>query len=252
VRDRGEKDLIFVEGLRLSEEALNSNLPIKEVFIAGNFRQNSKAENFLERVSERRIEVIEVSEKIFSSLADTKTSQGVVLISQKPATGKSVVENHIKETKPEFPLVILLQRINNPSNLGAVLRTAEAANVSGVILSENSVDAFSPKALRGAMGAAFRLPVWDDADFFEVLDWAKAKNLASVCADVNAEKSYLNIDWRKPRLLICGSEAHGLSERERKAVDESLIIPMENNVESLNLAVSCAVILFEARRQTRE
>ncbi len=99
------------------------------------------------------------------------------------------------------------------------------------------------------MGASLRLPIWNNVDYFEALDWAKEKNLISICADINAEKSYAEIDWRKPRLLIFGSEAHGLSEQERAKVDQSLIIPMENEVESLNLAVACGVILFEAKRQ---
>jgi TrmH family RNA methyltransferase len=133
--------------------------------------------------------------------------------------------------------------------LGAILRTCEAVDVSGVILSKNSADAFSPKALRGAMGANLRLPLWTNADFFEVLDWAKTEGFGSICADVNAEKSYLEIDWKKPRLLIFGSEAHGLNADEREKTDESLLIPMANNVESLNLAVACGVILFEARKQ---
>jgi len=99
------------------------------------------------------------------------------------------------------------------------------------------------------MGASFRLPIWTEADFFEVLGWAKEKNLISICADVNAKKSYLEVDWRKAHLLIFGSEAHGLSQKERESVAEGLIIPMENEVESLNLAVSAGVILFEAKRQ---
>ncbi len=99
------------------------------------------------------------------------------------------------------------------------------------------------------MGASLRLPIWEGADLFEILDWARGKNLTSVCADVNAKKSYLETDWTKPRLLIFGSEAHGLSAEEKEAIEESLLIPMENGVESLNLAVSCGVILFEAKRQ---
>ncbi|MDQ3180740.1 MAG: RNA methyltransferase, partial [Acidobacteriota bacterium] len=159
-----------------------------------------------------------------------------------------IIEASWLKNMREFPLLVLLHQINNPSNLGAILRTCEAAGVLGVILTNNSADAFSPKALRGAMGASFRLPIWDHADFFEAVDWAKEKNLISVCADINAEKSYLEIDWKKPRLLIFGSEAHGLSAEESAAVEESLVIPMENGVESLNLAVSCGVILFEAKK----
>lgn len=241
------KDAIFVEGLRLAEEVLRAELKIFDVLFTENFRQTERGHKFLQNIKDKADNCAEVSEKIFNSLSDTKNSQGIVIIAAKPETGKSIIEANLRKT----PLFILLHQINNPSNLGAILRTAEAADVSGIILTENSADVFSPKALRGAMGASFRIPVWTNADFFEVLSWSKEKNLISVCADVNAEKSYLEIDWKKPRLLIFGSEAHGLNSKERGEIDESLIIPMENNIESLNLAVSCGIILFEAKRSSR-
>ena len=240
------KDAIFVEGTRLAEEVLRSSLKISDVFFTESFAQTERGKSFLQQVE--NLNLAQIPDKIFDSLSDTKNSQGVILICEKPATNKSFIEAKLSENK-RFQLVVLLHQINNPTNLGAILRTCEAANVAGVILTKNSADAFSPKALRGAMGASFRLPIWTDADFFEVLNWAEEKNLISICADVNAEKSYLDIDWRKAHLLIFGSEAHGLSQRERERVAESLIIPMENGVESLNLAVSTGVILFEAKRQ---
>jgi len=246
VRDGKEKDFIFVEGARLAEEVLRSNLPISDVLITENFARSERGQAFLPSIE--HLNFGEVSEKLFDSLSDTKNSQGVILICKKPPTGKVFIEQSFS-TADKLPLVILLHRINNPTNLGAIFRTCEAVNAAGVILSENSADAFSPKSLRGAMGASLRLPLWTDANFFEVLNWARKNGLNSVCADVNAKKSYLEIDWRTPHLLIFGSEAHGLSAEERAAVDASLLIPMNNNVESLNLAVSCGVVLFEARRQ---
>jgi len=248
VRDGNVEDLIFVEGLRLCEEVLRSNLKIDEIFFTESFTKNVREAEFLAKLSAKNIAVAEVSNKIFDSLADTKTSQDIVFICQKPESSRRRIESSWKKNKREFPLVVLLHKINNPVNLGAILRTCEAVGVSGVILTNNSADAFSPKALRGAMGASFRLPIWEHADFFEAVRWAKMKNLVSVCADINAKKNYLEIDWKKPRLLIFGSEAHGLSAEERATVDESLVVPMENGVESLNLAVSCGVILFEAKR----
>jgi TrmH family RNA methyltransferase len=247
VRDGKDKALIFVEGARLAEEALRSNLNVSDIFFTESFAAGERGRIFLQKAE--KFNLTQVAENVFDSLSDTKHSQGVVVISEKPETGENVLEAALQKKTREFPLVVLLHQINNPSNLGAILRTSEAAGVSGVILTENSADVFSPKALRGAMGASLRLPVWTDAVFFEVLDWAKQKNLISICADVNAEKSYTEIVWKQPRLLIFGSEAHGLSAQEREKVDESLIIPMENNVESLNLAVACGVILFEAKRQ---
>jgi len=246
VRDGFVKDKIFIEGLRLAEEASRSHLKISEVFYTEGFAESERGQAFLQFAETSNL--AEVSEKIFDSLSDTKNSQGIVLIGEKPAAGKNLIEKKLEIVSKKFPLLVLLHQINNPSNLGAILRSCEAIDVSGVIITQNSTDVFSPKALRGAMGASFRLPLWTNADFFEVLDWAKAKNFVSICADVNAEKSYLEIDWRKPRLLIFGSEAHGLSAEERNEINESLTIPMENDVESLNLAVSCGVILFEAKR----
>ncbi|MBA4184029.1 MAG: RNA methyltransferase [Acidobacteria bacterium] len=246
VRDSLVKDAVFVEGVRLAEEVLRSNLKISDVFFTEDFANSERGQAFLQLLEFSNL--AQIPDKIFDSLSDTKNSQGVILICEKPATDKSFIEAKLSENK-RFQLVVLLHKTNNPTNLGAILRTCEAVNAAGVILTKNSADAFSPKALRGAMGASFRLPIWRDADFFEVLDWAEEKNLISICADVNAEKSYSDIDWRKEHLLIFGSEAHGLSQKERERVAESLIIPMENGVESLNLAVSCGVILFEAKRQ---
>jgi TrmH family RNA methyltransferase len=127
------------------------------------------------------------------------------------------------------------------------MRTAEAAGVLGIITTRGSANAFSPKTLRGSMGAGFRLPIWENAEFDEALDWAKKKKLQTICADINARTTYLEIDWRFDYLMVFGSEAHGLNEAERAQINHSFFIPMDNDVESLNLAVACGIVLFEAK-----
>lgn len=248
VRGGRVDDAIFVEGLRLSEEALRSGLKILECFFTENFAQNRRGQDLLKEIEASAESISEIPEKIFNTLSDTKNSQGIILICRKPEIGKTYLEKNLEQKIKNFPLLIALHRINNPTNLGAILRTAEAVGVSGVILTKKSADVFSPKSLRGAMGAAFRLDFWTNADFAEVINWAAERNLSTVCADVNSQKSLWEIDWKKPRLLIFGSEAHGLSAEERDLVYEGLIIPMENDVESLNLAVSCGIVLYEAKR----
>ena len=244
VRDGKERKFIFLEGARLAEEAVRAGLLIQEFFYTANFAASSRGQELL---AAHPTSAAEVSDKVFDSTADTKSSQGVILIAEKPAHGLQAIEMNV--AKSSMPLVLLLHQINNPINLGAILRTAEAVDAAGIITTKNSADVFSPKALRGAMGASLRLPVWANADYYEALEWAGERNLKSICADIRSEKSYTEIDWRIGRLLIVGSEGHGLTEAERHAADESLIIPMDNGVESLNLAVSCGVILFEAKRQ---
>lgn len=249
VRDGREKDLVFVEGVRLAEETLRSGIPIVEVFVSENFIANERAARLLTAFQEQKHSIAEVSENLLQSVADTKTSQGIILICEKPATTRQNFEA-IFSLENKLPVVVLLHEVNNPSNLGAILRTAEAVNLGGIIITKNSADVFSPKSLRASMGAGFRLNIWTNARFEEVLEWSRGSNLVSTAADINAEKSYAEIDWKAPRLMVFGSEAHGLEAADFHKIDEGLIIPMENGVESLNLAVSCGIILFEALRQT--
>lgn len=231
--------------MRLCEEITKTKLQIKTVFLTREFLNKASTESLVKELIAKEADINEVDEKILDSLSDTKSSQGIIVIAEKPPTGREIVEKDLSATS----LLLLLHQINNPSNLGAILRTAEAVGVAGIIMTKGTTDAFSPKALRGAMGAAFRLPFWTNAVFFDVLRWAGEKGIRSVCADVKSEKSYTEIDWNEQKLLIFGSEGHGLTEAEIKNANESLIIPMENPVESLNVAVACGVILFEAKRQ---
>lgn len=248
VRDGKEKEAIFVEGVRLAEEALRSDLKIFDCLVSESFSRDEQNQLFLENFSAGKTNFSEIPDKIFNSLSDTKTSQGIILIAEKPETGKEKINKILSEDFTEFPFLVLLHQINNPSNLGAILRTCEAVNVKGLITTKNSADVFSPKSVRAAMGAVFRLNFWTGTEFEEVLLWARENNLTGVCADINAKKTFREYDWKKPTLLIFGSEAHGLTENERAKVQEGIFIPMENQVESLNLAVSCGIILFEARR----
>ena len=249
LRDGVIKDAVFVEGVRLGEEVLRSNLIINECFFCDGFTENKRGRELIKTISETTENISEIEKTIFQTIADTKTSQGIVLIVEKPNTTKENFELKFKDFSPEFPIVLFLSEINNPANLGAILRTAEAVGVNGVIISENSADAFSPKSARSAMGANLRLTIRENANLTDVLIWAKKKNLVTTAADINAENAYTKIDWKIPRLLIFGSEAHGLSVGDLKMIGDTIYVPMENGVESLNLAVSCGIILFEAKRQ---
>ena len=241
VREGREDGKIFLEGTRLVEEAIRSGTDIEILFVSGKVR-----DRFEIRVAHGE-QVFEVSDSILQSLADTNNSQGVIAIATRPETTLERIEGRLASST--IPLVVFLHQINNPSNLGAVIRTAEAAGAAGVLVSEGSADPFSAKALRSAMGSSLRLPIHTNASFDEALEWARRNDIRTVAADVNATESYTEIDWRIRRMLVLGSEAHGLSQAEREQVDSAIVIPFEKEVESLNLAVACGVILFETRRQ---
>jgi len=247
VRDGKDRGEIFVEGLRLAEETLRSDVDINSVLMSSGFGQNEREAHLVRGLEDGGVSLFEVDDKLFKSIADTKNSQGVVLICRRPDTSFSHFAKRNAEKAND--LAIFLNRINNPSNLGAILRTAEAAGVDNVIVSNNSADVFSPKALRASMGSALRLNIWENAVFDDVVGWAGENGLKTTAADIGAKLDYTDVDWGLPRLLVFGSEADGLSGDELAKIEELIKIPMDKDVESLNLAVSCGIIMFEAKRR---
>ena len=245
VRDGKANNSIFVEGLRLCEEALNSRLEIEAAIYSKQIARKERAAQLIEQLEQRCDKVEAVSEKLLESISYTKTPQGIIVIAARPAND----ETTFKLKQPASPFLVILHGINNPVNVGAILRTAEAAGVTGVIATANSSDPFSPKALRGAMGSAFRLPIWIGASFEEVLGWCAKGGVHTVCADADGSKTYTEIDWHGPAALIVGPESTGLSAEEIAAAEETVRIPMQGSVESLNVAVATGIILYEAKRQ---
>jgi TrmH family RNA methyltransferase len=241
VRDGREAGFIFLEGARLAGEVGRSGIEIAETLVSESFRAKNEGNILLEGA-------VPVADRIFDSITETKNPQGIVVIAKRPVTSIEVINRSVAQTSG-IPVVIFLNEVNNPSNLGAILRTAEASGVLGVVTSTGSADVFSPRALRAAMGASLRLPIYENAGFEEMLAWATERGFISTAADIAGKKSYVQTGWAKPRLLIFGSEAHGLSDAQKGKIEELITIPMENEVESLNLAVSCGIILFEAKRQ---
>lgn len=250
VRDGREPELMFVEGSRICSEALRSRASIIDCFVADEFAD--KKGEMLEAIKKAGAAINRVRDDLFKTIADTDSPQGIALICNRPPSDRTAFEASFSDRRTTLPTVVLLHEANNPSNLGAILRVAEAAGVAGVIVSHNSADPFSPKAIRSSMGSAFRLPIWRDVEMEEGIEWGKERGMITTAADIAGDKSYTDIDWRSSRLLIFGSEAHGLSDAEKESVDDLIKIPMSSIVESLNLAVSAGVILFEAKRQVDE
>jgi TrmH family RNA methyltransferase len=249
IRDGLEPAFIFVEGVRLAEEAVRSNLAIEFCLFVKGTEADSRQTDLLDSVWSKTTNIFEVDESLFSAISDTRSPQGIILICKRPKTDLASFEIERERRSAVLPLTVLVSEVNNPSNLGAVVRAAEAAGVAGIIVSKNSADIFSPKALRGSMGSTFRMPIWAGAANTEAIDWATLNGVSSVGATADDARSYTELDWSKPRMLVLGSEAHGLPADTEAQLDERISIPMNPNVESLNLAVAAGIILFEARRQ---
>lgn len=244
VRDGRELGLMFVEGLRLTRELVSTDTEIVSALVSDDVFASSQFSELEKRLSERSVAITKVAGKVFDSIADTENSQGIVLIAKCPVHSLGDVAARVRDG-----IFVYLNRVNNPSNLGAVVRTAEAAGAAAVICSHGSANAFSPKAIRASMGSAFRLPIVREIGFSDAIEWANRSGIRTAAADIRSSSVYTDIDWKGSRMLVFGSEANGLEAAELERIDETLLIPMENGVESLNLAVSAGIILFEAKRQ---
>jgi TrmH family RNA methyltransferase len=245
VRDGKITESIFVEGLRLCEEALSSGLKIEAVIHSEEIVHKERAAQLIEKMGRLGDAVSSVSEKLLDSISYTKTPQGIVLLAARPASDEAT----FKARQPASPQLVVMHGINNPVNVGAILRTAEASGVSGAIATAHTSDPFSPKALRGAMGSAFRLPIWTGLDYADVIAWCAERGIRTIAASANAPTLFNEIDWRGTSALVIGPESSGLSSEEIALAEEAVRIPMQGSVESLNVAVAVGIILYEAGRQ---
>jgi TrmH family RNA methyltransferase len=267
VRDGKQRDLIFIEGVRLCEEAARARLSIQDVLHTERLALDERGMRLLRTLNDLSDRTTCVSEQALASVSDTKTAQGIVLLAARPqrtwdegwGLELSRELNQRSNAPPghttpvtRHPLIVIMHRINNPANAGAILRTAEAAGAGGVVTTAGTADLFSPKALRGAMGSTFRLPLWEGARFSDALAWCARHGIRTVsttAASSSAGRAHTEVDWTKARALVVGHEGGGLEQDEIAATDEAVIIPMRDPVESLNVAVATAIILYEAARQ---
>lgn len=245
VRDGKLHDSIFIEGLRLAEEALRSKLTIEAVIYSEEIAKKERAALVIRKLESVAAQSASVSERLLESISYTKTPQGIVVLAARPTFSP----HEFQQQQKASPLIVILHGINNPVNVGAILRTAEAAGATGAIATTGTADPFSPKSLRGAMGAAFRLPLWAGSAYEAVIDWCRQQGIQTVCADAKTAKTYREIDWRQPTALVMGSESAGLGADEIADADVAVQIPMKGPTESLNVAVAAGILLYEANRQ---
>src|SRR5215217_4642613 len=245
VRDGKIDELIFIEGLRLCEEAYRSDLAIEAVVVSEELLRKERAAGVIEELSRVSKRVGSVSERLLESVSYTKTPQGIIVLAHRPAAS----EERLTASLNTRPLLVVLHQINNPVNVGAIVRTAEAAGATGVITTRNTSDPFSPKSLRGAMGSAFRLPIWSGPSFEEVVEWCRQRGIVSACADGEATADYMDLDWTVACALLLGPESTGFTAEELIEADQRVKIPMKGMAESLNVSVAAGILLFEAARQ---
>lgn len=247
VRDGREPELIFVEGERLIEELLQSDLKLATCFHLPD--PNRRSQMIIAEMARRNITLYPTTEAALATVSDTVNTQGLIAIAEKPVFDFNQTLLALSARDGAAPLIVCLDSVQDPGNFGTIVRTSEAAGASGVVALKASVDAFAPKTLRSSMGSAFRLPVVTEIGIEELLAGARAANLKIVATAGGGETVYSDYDWLRPTMVIFGNEARGVGAELLERCDERLRIPLRAPVESLNVAAAAAAVLFEAARQ---
>ncbi len=236
--ERKNRGLFVIEGVRMFVE-IPANQLVK-IYASESFAYDNK-----ELLLGHDYEM--VSDQVFKQMSDTKTPQGIMAVVKMSEYGIEDIVN-----KEKTPFVVVLENIQDPGNLGTIMRTAEGAGATGIIMSRDTVDIYNPKTIRSTMGSLFRMPFIYVDDICNTADELKKHGITTYAAHLNGAKDYYKEDYTIPSAIFIGNEGNGLTKELTDKADILVKIPMEGRLESLNAAVSTAVILYEGMRQRRE
>ncbi|MFQ9511950.1 MAG: TrmH family RNA methyltransferase [Lachnospiraceae bacterium] len=236
---RREEKLFIVEGPKMFEELPKDR--IEEIYVSESFAKQPEAQRMLHRHS---FDV--VKDAIFADMSDTKTPQGILAVAKQYEYSLE----DLCHTKRK-PLFLILETIQDPGNLGTMMRAGEGAGISGIIMNRETVDIYNPKVIRSTMGSLYRVPFICTEDLPKAMKSLKRLGVKVYAAHLDGKKNYDKENYKEPTAFLIGNEANGLSDSIAKLADSYIKIPMLGKVESLNAAVAGSVLLFEAARQRR-
>lgn len=232
---RDKEGLFILEGLRLVKEAIKANMEIKNIFISKSFEDKLVTEfnnTFLENT-------IILNDNLFSQLASTENTQGVI-----------AVVNKINNNKDEIgDFYLICDKVQDPGNLGTIIRTAHAAGVNGIILTKGTVDIYNDKTIRSTMGSIFYIPIIYEDNDFTFIKKLKSEGFSLITTSLQESKNFFEENLMGKVILAVGNEGNGISDELFALADKKVKIPMPGDAESLNVAIAASIILFEKVRQ---
>jgi len=241
-KHRKKEQAFLIEGVKMVEEALRDNLGVKMIVASPSLVQHH-GKGVLKLAENRSVEVLWVSERLMDSIAESKTPQPVMaVVNMKASSEQGLLTNNAG-------LIVLVHQLQDPGNLGTIIRTAEAVGASGVAITPNTVDPYNPKAIRASMGSILRVPVVHSVDASAFILICKQKGFQTVATVLTGRTTHFDIDLKKPTVMVLGQEGAGLPQDIMADIDLQVRIPMSSTIDSLNVATAAAVILYEAFRQ---
>lgn len=235
---RNEENVFIVEGLRMFVEVPEER--VEKVYVSESFYYKKKQELNLQNFP---VEIL--SDSVFQHVSDTKTPQGILCVVEQK---KYDLGELLKVENPHF---MVLDNLQDPGNLGTIVRTAEGAGVDAVFMSEDCVDIYNPKTIRSTMGSIYRMPIVYIEDVPELLTKFKKKGIKSYAAHLEGKNSYDKENYQSGTAILIGNEGNGLRDEVAENADIWVRIPMQGKVESLNAAIAASILMFEVSRQRR-
>ena len=224
-------DSYIVEGIKMVKEAINENQEIALIAIREDFKIDFDTKN---------IKTVTISNKIFNDISDVKTPQGILAVIKKN-------QNNQIETNQEY--ILALDSLQDPGNMGTIIRTADSANINQIIINKTTVDPYSPKVIRSTMGAIYRTNIIEVEDLKATLKEMKLKGFQIITTDLKATQSIYDINYNNKTVVVIGNEANGVSQEILQTADKKVIIPMLGKTESLNASIAASIMIYEYVRQ---
>lgn len=236
---RYEENVFVVEGIKMCLEAPKEW--VVSMYVSDSFLMDPKQR---ELIAEYKYEV--VTDSIFKMISDTMTPQGILAVIKMPRYSlERILEKRV-------PHLLILDSIQDPGNLGTMIRTGEGAGITGVIMNRSTVDLFHPKTIRSTMGSIYRIPFFIAEDLKVTIEGMKKSGISLYAAHLKGTTGYDKMNYKEPTGFLIGNEGNGLSEEIAALADSYIRIPMEGQVESLNAAIAASLLMYEVRRQRGE
>ena len=236
-KHRISSNMFLVEGFRFAEEAIDSDFEVVHIFISA--RGELKYENSsLKSKIQKETKIYSISDSLFKSICDTEHPQGIM----------AVVRNKPVEIKYDQGFYMLVDKIQDPGNMGTIIRTAHAAGALGVIITKGTVDIYNEKTLRATMGSIFKIPIIYDIDL-SLVQKLRNSGFKLVASSLDTEKNFYDVDLKRKVIISVGNEGNGISTEVYDLCDLKIKIPMPGGAESLNAAVAASIMMYEVVRQ---
>jgi TrmH family RNA methyltransferase len=237
-RERRKQCLFVIEGIKEIKMALEAGYRIGNLFYCEEIIPASA----LEQLGAADKLIVPVSKEVFEKIAIRESSGGVVAVAEQKTHRLDQVELSAN------PLLLVLESVEKPGNLGAILRTADAAGIDAVIICDPQTDFYNPNVVRSSIGCIFTKQT-ASATSEEAISWLQQKGINIYCTSLKASQPYHLIDYKKPTAIVMGTESTGLSDIWLKTSKGNIIIPMQGSIDSMNVSTAAAVVIFEAKRQ---